>query len=79
MNIFTDYDENLILSQAKESKDRYATGQAKGPLDGVPIVIKDQIDIIGLTVRNGLQHPENRKATTDAEVRVKFSPEIFNL
>lgn len=52
MKIFCDFKVELILEQAKQSTDRWNTGTEKGDLDGVPIVIKDQIDIIGWDQHN---------------------------
>ena len=37
-----------------------------GPFDGVPIVIKDQFDTIGLTVRSGLPLPKHDPCTKDS-------------
>jgi len=35
-----------LLSQARESTDRYQDGRPLGPLDGVPVGIKDELDLI---------------------------------
>ena len=45
MRIFVDWKEDLILQQAEASKSRYEKGQPLSAFDGVPIVIKDQLDI----------------------------------
>ncbi|WP_455676685.1 amidase family protein [Pseudoscardovia suis] len=34
--------------QAKESDKRYAAGEPKGPLDGVPVIVKDSYHVAGL-------------------------------
>ena len=68
LKIFCDWNEDLIISQATESTRRYQENCPLGDMDGVPIVIKDQIDVIGLTVRNGLPFPEHNPADTDAAV-----------
>ena len=54
--------------KAEESTKRWAAGKQFSDLDGVPIAIKDQIDIEGLTVRNGLPFPENNPSTFDGAV-----------
>ena len=45
MRIFVDWREDFILEQAEASKSRYEKGQPLSAFDGVPIVIKDQLDI----------------------------------
>ena len=50
----------------KESLHRHSTGKILGPFDGVPIVIKDQFDTIGLTVRSGLPVPKHDPCTKDS-------------
>lgn len=55
MNIFVDWSETLIKEQAAESERRYQSGKQLGPFDGVPVVIKDQLDIKGLTTRCGVE------------------------
>jgi amidase len=41
------------LDQAKASDARRSSGQALGPLDGVPILIKDNIDAVGMPTTAG--------------------------
>src|SRR6185312_899321 len=36
------------LDQAKASDDRRKAGKALGPLDGIPILVKDNIDAVGM-------------------------------
>ena len=57
-----------MFFKAEESTKRWAAGKQFSDLDGVPIAIKDQIDIEGLTVRNGLPFPENNPSTFDGAV-----------
>ena len=66
MKIFCDWDENQIMQSAKESLHRHSTGKILGPFDGVPIVLKDQFDTIGLTVRSGLPVPKHDPCTKDS-------------
>jgi Asp-tRNA(Asn)/Glu-tRNA(Gln) amidotransferase A subunit family amidase len=40
------FDQTDILNQAKESELRYKSGTPIGPLDGVPIAIKDEMDCL---------------------------------
>jgi Asp-tRNA(Asn)/Glu-tRNA(Gln) amidotransferase A subunit family amidase len=42
---------------AKAARDRYTRGATLGPLDGVPVVVKDCIDVQGLVTTNGTRLP----------------------
>jgi aspartyl-tRNA(Asn)/glutamyl-tRNA(Gln) amidotransferase subunit A len=42
---FNSFDEAGALAQARASDERRATGQARGPLDGIPVGIKDVIAV----------------------------------
>ncbi|MDH5491306.1 MAG: amidase [Myxococcales bacterium] len=39
------HDREDLLAQAEESTKRIASGEARGPLEGVPIAIKDELDM----------------------------------
>ena len=39
--------EDLILKAAEASTARYKSGQPIGPLDGVPVAVKDEVDLNG--------------------------------
>ena len=41
VNAFLSYDAEDALSQAKASDERRARGEARGPLDGIPVALKD--------------------------------------
>ena len=45
INAILSFDEADILAQARESDARRAAGQARGPLDGVPVGLKDVIAV----------------------------------
>ncbi|CAK4086441.1 unnamed protein product [Aphanomyces euteiches] len=42
-----------ILKEAQESTERYARGKPLGVLDGVPIGVKDELDVVGYTTSFG--------------------------
>src|SRR5262245_22808073 len=44
---FNSFDEADALAQARASDERRAAGQARGPLDGIPVGIKDVIAVTG--------------------------------
>ncbi|RIB02002.1 putative glutamyltRNA amidotransferase subunit A [Gigaspora rosea] len=47
------YNKDDILAQAEASTSRYNNGQSLGPLDGVPVAVKDEIDVTGYETRVG--------------------------
>lgn len=47
--------EELVLAAAKKSTERYAAGQPLGVLDGVPIGVKDDMDVEGYISHMGLK------------------------
>ena len=52
--------------QAIESGRRWAAGRPLGPLDGVPVTIKDLIDVAGLPTRRGSRTTPSTPAADDA-------------
>ena len=57
---FLEIDEDRSRAQAQASAARYKAGTALGPLDGIPVPIKDQFDLKGVPTRGGaayLEHP----------------------
>jgi Asp-tRNA(Asn)/Glu-tRNA(Gln) amidotransferase A subunit family amidase len=57
--------ENL-LRQAQESTERYQQGRPAGLLDGVPVAIKDEFDLVPYPTRVGTQVLGTNVATRDA-------------
>ncbi|KAG9288655.1 hypothetical protein G9A89_006756 [Geosiphon pyriformis] len=63
------YDREDILKQAEASATRYAQRKSLGPLDGIPIGIKDEIDVKGYETRVGTSFINlGHKAQRDAFV-----------
>ena len=62
-----------IRQQAAASTERYAQGQPWGPLDGVPVAIKDELDMIPYPTTVGTkflgQNPAKEDATSVARLR----------
>lgn len=44
MRVFIAQDATDVMKQAQASEERWRTGQPLGPLDGVPVAVKDELD-----------------------------------
>lgn len=56
------------LAQAGQSQARWRAGRPLGPLDGVPVTIKDLIDLQGLPTRRGSRLTDTAPAAEDAPI-----------
>lgn len=56
------------LADAAASDARAARGERRGPLDGIPIALKDNIDLAGVPTTNGLAARRHAIARRDAHV-----------
>ena len=54
------------LAAAGESEARWAAGRPMGPLDGVPVTVKDLLDVAGFPTRRGSKTTSTEPATQDA-------------
>lgn len=68
MRVFIAQNERDILKQAKESAERYAQGEPLGPLDGVPIAVKDEVDQRPYPTTVGTTFLGSSPAREDAEL-----------
>jgi aspartyl-tRNA(Asn)/glutamyl-tRNA(Gln) amidotransferase subunit A len=69
---FISYDADDALSQAKASDERRAGGEALGPLDGIPIGIKDVLAVKDQPVRCASKMLENYVSPFDATCIAKL-------
>ncbi len=72
VDAFLRYDETDALAQARASDERRATGQAFGPLDGLPVGIKDVIAVKGQSLTCGSQILKNYVSPYDATAIVRL-------
>jgi aspartyl-tRNA(Asn)/glutamyl-tRNA(Gln) amidotransferase subunit A len=52
-NAFAHVDHEAALSAARDSSRRWRDGEALGPLDGIPLAIKDVLEVAGMPTRYG--------------------------
>lgn len=68
LNAFITSTADAARAQATESERRHRAGATLGPLDGVPIALKDVIDVAGIATSNGMAARREAIAGSDAEV-----------
>lgn len=67
VNAIAEVDAESALAAAKASDHRWAGGRPLGPLDGIPVTVKDSVDAVGMTWRHGTAPNAGREpATVDA-------------
>jgi len=68
-------DEQGARSAARAASERYARGQPLGPLDGVPVVVTEQLAVLGLPRRVGNDLPNDVAMERDAAVVARLRAE----
>src|SRR3546814_10444740 len=56
LNAIVTFDREGALAAARASEARYAQGRPLGPLDGIPITVKDNIFVRGLRATRSEEH-----------------------
>ncbi len=70
-NAFVHVDKDLIIKQAQESWERYKSGKHLSCLDGVPVAIKDQVDVKGFETNHGTSYWNKGKVSAEDDFAVK--------
>ncbi len=68
LNAFVHVDPDLARHHARAADERRASGVPLSPLDGVPVALKDLLDIEGTPTGVGSAHFKARRSTTTATV-----------
>jgi len=68
LNAFITVTAEQARDEAAASERRHRDGTTFGPIDGVPIALKDLIDVAGIATSNGMAVRRDTIAQTDAEV-----------
>jgi aspartyl-tRNA(Asn)/glutamyl-tRNA(Gln) amidotransferase subunit A len=66
VNAFVLVDDAVALEMARASEARYGRGEALGPLDGIPITIKDTLNVAGWPTRRGSRTTSDAASSSDA-------------
>jgi len=73
VNAFVAVNREDVLDQAKAAAERIRAGRPLGPLDGVPVAIKDELDLVPYPTRVGTcilgQSPAREDSTVAARLR----------
>src|SRR2546423_13386386 len=71
-------DEEHALAQARAADERRRSGEAVGPLNGLPVGIKDIIDTAHMPTENGTVLPKGRtpRAHATAGARLRAAPPV---
>ncbi len=76
---FVEVTADAAREQAREAEQAFVAGRDLGPLQGIPVGIKDLVDVTGVPTRAGSPLREDRVADTDAEVtrRLRDAGAVF--
>ena len=68
LNAFITVTADLAMAQAHRAEEEIAVGNYRGPLHGIPIALKDNIDVEGVRTTAGSNQYRNRIPSEDAEI-----------
>jgi aspartyl-tRNA(Asn)/glutamyl-tRNA(Gln) amidotransferase subunit A len=72
LNAFLSLQAEPALGQARESDQRHQKGESLGPLDGIPLALKDNLCVQGVPTTCGSRMLENFRPPYDATVVVRL-------
>ena len=72
MNTFVAWRAEDLLEQARASTQRWQAGQPFGPLDGVPVAVKDEVDLRGFPTTVGTCFLGSTPAANDSSVAARM-------
>ncbi|MGH2399454.1 MAG: amidase [bacterium] len=72
LNCFIQILSDLAFEQASTVDDAIRSGRAAGPLAGVPVAVKDIVDIAGVTTTSASHRRLHRQAETDAVLAARL-------
>ena len=67
LNAFTEIDAPIALAQARKADQLFAQGVDLGPLQGIPVAVKDNIDTFDYVTTYGSAHFEGHQPSCDAQ------------
>ncbi|MBL9023194.1 MAG: amidase [Myxococcales bacterium] len=79
MNVLVCDDPERTRREAAESAARFKSGRPIGPLDGIPYLVKDELDVAGLPTRCGslCESTEPRPADATVVARLRAAGAVF--
>ena len=72
LNAFVLVDADRARAAARESAARWSGGEQRGPLDGVPVTVKDLPDVSGWPTRKGSRQTDELPAAADSPVSARL-------
>lgn len=72
-NVLVAEDEARTRREAAQSAERHAQGKPRGPLDGIPFLAKDEVDVAGLPTRVGSLCESEQPKAKDSTVIDRLS------
>ena len=68
LNCYITLCKETALAEARAAQDRITTKRRRGKLDGIPVALKDNIDVTGIPTSNGFGGSPYRVPAADAEI-----------
>ncbi len=73
LNVLQAHDIERTRREAEASARRHAEGRPLGPLDGIPYLVKDELDVAGFPTRIGTICESEEKKTADSTVVARLT------